>query len=44
MRSRAFKVLYLVPIAGLLYGASRAIPLDVFNRAVTMLASAVWGS
>jgi len=44
MRSRAFKVLYLVPIAGLLYGASRAIPLDVVNRAITVLASAVWGS
>ncbi len=44
MRSRAFKVLYLVPVAGLLYGVSRAIPMDVLNRAVSMLASAVWGS
>jgi hypothetical protein len=44
MRSRAFKVLYLLPIAGLLLVACRAIPLQVVNRAISVLASAVWGS
>lgn len=35
---------YLVPIAALLYAIGEALRFDVLNRAVSVLASAVWGS
>ena len=39
------RALYVAVPAGLLYAVvSRAIPLDIFQRAISLMASAVWGS
>ena len=35
---------YLLPAAAVLFGLALALRFDVVNRAVSILASAVWGS
>jgi hypothetical protein len=38
------RIAYLVPVAAVLYAIAQATDLDVLHRAVSVLASAVWGS
>jgi hypothetical protein len=42
--TRRFRQAGYLAAAVVLLGAARAIPLDVFKRAISVLASAVWGS
>ena len=49
MRSTAFnravrRMAYLVPVAALLYAVGQAVHFEVLHRAISVLASAVWGS